>query len=211
MEHISGEHVSGKYFWGTPNTSITFCEDKYIIVPWIAEYYNTLSCVAFILAGLPFIRGQMKDVAWMTILVGIGSMALHGTLQQYGQWMDEMAMISLNYMAARHFYKRLPLYFLPPILVMYYKNSDYFISFFSIFTLMQYFVWKEIMERKHRINSFYIYAYHIFFILGFGCWVCDYFICDYVQSYQMHAWWHIFSALTIFSCMLGFHDHQHVQ
>ena len=39
-------------FWGDKDTSISFCEQKYDQVFWIAEYYNTLSSFSYIIACL---------------------------------------------------------------------------------------------------------------------------------------------------------------
>ena len=200
-----------EYYWGVPNTSIDFCEEKYIINPYIAEYYNVISSLSFILVGLPFIRSKMSNIAWVTILIGIGSMLLHGTLQQYGQWVDEMAMISLNFFAFKPFYSDFSILYLFIIIAMYYKNCDHYISFLGIFSIMHYFVWKEITERKYKINRLYYHAYHIFFIIGFMCWLSDQFLCNYIKPYQLHACWHVCSALSILFCMLGFNIHQHVQ
>ena len=36
-------------FWGDKDTSISFCEQKYDQVFWIAEYYNTLSSFSYII------------------------------------------------------------------------------------------------------------------------------------------------------------------
>ena len=190
--------ISGTFFWGEPSASVFFCEDKYVVVPWIAEFYNTISCLSFILAGLPFIRTNVKDVAWMSILVGLGSMVLHTTLQQYGQCMDEISMILLIFFAAKHYNKNLQTVFLVPIIAIYYKNCEYFISFFVIFTAMLYNLWSEIKARKHRMQKRYFYAFPVLFILGFTCWLADMFLCDYVQPYQLHAWWHINIGLLIY-------------
>ena len=209
MEEQLGE--TRGFFWGEPTASISFCEDKYTVVPWIAEYYNTISCLAFILVGLPFIKSRIRNLAWISIIMGVGSMLLHSTLQQYGQHMDEMSMIALNFYTMKHFYNEISHVYLIPILTIYYKNSHHFLSFFSIFSTLQYLVWREIVKRKHKISKVYYYCYHVSFIVGFTFWLGDHFLCEYVQPHQLHAWWHVFASLTILSGMLAFSQHQHVQ
>ena len=40
-----------KYYWGTPDTTVQFCEKKYDKIYWIAEYDNTYSALPYILLG----------------------------------------------------------------------------------------------------------------------------------------------------------------
>ena len=44
-----------QYYWGKPDTSVSFCEKKYDTLFWIAEYYNTISAVPYIFIGMAFI------------------------------------------------------------------------------------------------------------------------------------------------------------
>ena len=37
--------------WGPADASIHFCEDKYTHLFWIAEYYNTISSLSYIIVG----------------------------------------------------------------------------------------------------------------------------------------------------------------
>jgi hypothetical protein len=30
-------------FWGVPTASINWCEQNYAVIPWVAEFWNTLS------------------------------------------------------------------------------------------------------------------------------------------------------------------------
>ena len=92
------------YFWGLPDASIHFCEDKYNHVYWIAEYYNTLSAFFYIVVGLMFIRTKISLLAKSIICIGVGSLLLHGTLRYYGQWVDEMGMLTMTFLGIQ--YKR---------------------------------------------------------------------------------------------------------
>ena len=69
-------------FWGHEDISIHFCEDKYTHMFWIAEYYNTIRCVFYILSGMMLWKLQReKTIGISLICVGLGSMVLHGTLR----------------------------------------------------------------------------------------------------------------------------------
>ena len=49
-------------YWGEKDTSIDFCEAKYDKSVWIAEYYNTMSAISYIIVGfLFFVSGIPKE------------------------------------------------------------------------------------------------------------------------------------------------------
>lgn len=88
-------------FWGLPTSTVDWCESNYVHTRYVAEIFNTLSSLPMLLVGL---RGLWLSyhygfeprvyLCWAGIgCVGIGSMLFHGTLQFYGQAMDELPMI----------------------------------------------------------------------------------------------------------------------
>ena len=89
------------FYWGEEDTSIHFCEDKYKNVYWVAEYYNTVSSLFYVLAGIFLLNSEIKRLGWGLIGVGVGSCILHATLRYYGQWVDEIAMIVLCFLTAK--------------------------------------------------------------------------------------------------------------
>ena len=50
-------------FWGTPDVSVSFCEDKYVVSNYIAEYYNTMSALSYVIVGLIFSRTRLKRLS----------------------------------------------------------------------------------------------------------------------------------------------------
>lgn len=46
-----------------------------------------------------------------------------------------------------------------------------------------------------RLRRLYEYA-AVFFVLGFGVWLVDQRECSSVQAWQLHAWWHVLTALS---------------
>ena len=84
-------------FWGTPDVSVSFCEDKYVVSNYIAEYYNTMSALSYVIVGLFFYNTRLKNLSKIIILLGLGTALLHGTLRFYGQWLDELSMLYLSY------------------------------------------------------------------------------------------------------------------
>ena len=84
-------------FWGTPDVSVSFCEDKYVVSNYIAEYYNTMSALSYVIVGLFFYKTRLKNLSKIIILLGLGTALLHGTLRFYGQWLDEVSMLILSF------------------------------------------------------------------------------------------------------------------
>ena len=86
--------------WGIPTASIDWCEQNYAVTPWVAEFWNTLSSLAMVAAGLlglltrRFGRG-VRLAFGLLVLVGLGSIAFHGTLRFELQMLDELPMLYL--------------------------------------------------------------------------------------------------------------------
>ena len=84
-------------YWGVSDASVSFCEDKYIKSDYIAEYYNTLSALSYIIIGCIYLNTKLKEIGCATVMLGIGTGILHGTLRYYGQWLDEISMLILSF------------------------------------------------------------------------------------------------------------------
>ena len=89
------------YYWGQPDTTVSFCEEKYTKNAWIAEYYNTISAMSYILFGAFFLATKIKHIGISMIILGLSTMTMHGTLRYYGQWLDECSMLFISYSGIR--------------------------------------------------------------------------------------------------------------
>lgn len=95
--------------WGTPTSTIDWCEENYHVTPLIAEFWNTISNVIFIvpsllMLGIGTIEGHEERFQWChfsVFTVGFGSWCFHMTLLYSMQLLDELPMI---YGAAFHLY-----------------------------------------------------------------------------------------------------------
>src|ERR1700723_3106631 len=74
-------------FWGPPTSSVDWCEANYQVTPYVAEFWNTLSSLAMVVAGvLGLLLNRTKLPArylaafGLLALVGLGSIAFHATL-----------------------------------------------------------------------------------------------------------------------------------
>ena len=192
-------------YWGNPDVSVKFCEDKYKVSNYVAEYYNTLSAISYIIVGIFLCKTNLKEIAISTILLGIGTGILHCTLRYYGQWLDEISMLTLSFFLIKRLRKcELNKETNPLILFIlfftYFVFTNYFIVFLSIFSALQVYIYKlsksaKIFKNrwKRRLINLYIFI----FIISSICWVMDQTLCKFVKSYNLHAIWHIGTSLSL--------------
>ena len=193
------------YYWGPEDTSVHFCEDKYIHNHRIAEYYNTISSLYYIVIGLIFLNTRLSHLGKSLIAVGIGAFLLHMTLRYYAQMFDESAMLVISFDTIRHIKKnKISRWYLFPLLLLYVILHNYFIYFFVTFALFQIYmahIGLQITPRR-SYQKIFIIGYIVLFSAATVCWLSDQFLCEYVKDYQMHAWWHLLTALAIASGFL---------
>ena len=92
--------LEARGLWGTPTSSIDWCERNYEVTYLIAEFWNTISNLAFILPPLVaahLLRDKVDGVYRTSLLymafTGLGSFAFHGTLLYSMQLWDELSMV----------------------------------------------------------------------------------------------------------------------
>lgn len=89
-------------FWGPPTAHINFCEEDYILTPFVAEAVNTLTNITYIVYsahGLHNLR-LARRLTWTSALpliglmaVGMCSAAYHTTMREIPQLADDLSMI----------------------------------------------------------------------------------------------------------------------
>ena len=98
---VFDEHGGVGGWWGPVTSSIDWCEHNYVVSPYIAEFFNTMSNVGMVLLGLLTMYLHLRDgselryvLAGFTLFfIGVGSTAFHGTLTHVGQQGDETPMV----------------------------------------------------------------------------------------------------------------------
>ena len=198
-------------FWGTPDVSVSFCENKYNVSNYIAEYYNTMSALSYVIVGLLFYNTKLKKLSKIIILLGIGTALLHSTLRFYGQWIDELSMLILSFYIIKEirqmrFGITTSEWYLLLLIFPYFLFERYFSYFFVVFSSLQ--IYTYTISRKNydectRQVYYLIKAYLIVLILSSICWLGDQLFCDYVQDYQLHAVWHVGTSLALFFGLLA--------
>lgn len=185
-------------YWGTSDTSITFCEDKYTHLFWVSEFYNTISSLLYIYIGLLFFNKKMAKLSLSCISVGIGSIVLHMTSRKYGQLLDESAMLIGSFYILSDFVN-INQIFIIPIIFSYYYFNEYFIYFFMIFGLSQIYIAFILFNKLYNTEYFrYYLKYVFFFLVATICWFLDQTLCSSMKLFQLHAFWHIFTALSLY-------------
>lgn len=192
-------------YWGNPDVSVYFCEDKYKVSDYVAEYYNTLSAISYILVGLLLYNTKLKEIALSTIMLGVGTGILHCTLRYYGQWLDELSMLTLSFFLIKRlrkyeFKKKTSTLFLFIIVFAYFVFINYFFMFFIIFSGLQVYIYNLSRTAKLFKNKWkrrLIKLYSFIFIISSICWLLDQLMCNYVKNYNLHAIWHIGTSLSL--------------
>ena len=191
-------------YWGEADSTISFCEDKYVESEYIAEYYNTLSATSYVVVGIIYLKTPLKDIGCITILLGLGTGLLHGTLRCYGQWLDELSMLSLSFSIINRIKEinktrkisKLYLYFL---IIFYFVFRNEHVVFLIVFTFMQIYKYSiiNISKKTTYKTKIVVSLYSNIFLFSTVCWICDQLFCNYVKGLYLHAVWHIGTALSL--------------
>ena len=195
--------------WGARDTTISFCEDSYAKSPYIAEFWNTWSNLAYIAVGPRHIlTGSEHACGWWLVLVGTGSACFHATARYPAQLLDELPMIGfithallslapIDPWMARHNSRLYVCALAAMTLVAYMWLNDhevFVIGFTTLVLLMQ--------ERLMRSNALTIGRH--FVLQGVGLIVVARFFWELEQRFcarwPVLAWghvaWHVLSALA---------------
>jgi len=87
-------------FWGAPTSTVDWCEANYAQSQYICEFFNTVSSLSMLLAGLLglWLHRRLLETRFLlgfasVELVGLGSVAFHATLRFELQMADELPML----------------------------------------------------------------------------------------------------------------------
>lgn len=88
-------------YWGNTTAIIDWCEENYVVSPYIAEWSNTLTNIMFIIVATYFTycsyRNRLEKrfilIGLCFALVGFGSWLFHMTLKYHFQLLDELPMV----------------------------------------------------------------------------------------------------------------------
>jgi dihydroceramidase len=193
-------------YWGLQDSSITFCEKDYIQSPYIAEYYNTISGLAYSLVGLWFYNSTLsKETVYSLIVLGLSTSLFHGTMRYYGQMSDEVSMLILSFYLIKEVHEELPVQALGSLISIYFMANDMFPIFFLMFMSLQCYLYlltdvivKETSKWRGDSVAKLVRKKNYMALFGGTCWVIDMTFCDYIEITYLHALWHIFTAFALY-------------
>lgn len=188
-------------------SSMNFCEVDYVVSPYIAEYYNTLSSIPMILLGYygfyyyKKLHNNQNNYRFIILMaIGYGSTVFHATMTRFSQLLDEIPMIWLNSVLL---YEMVPsyLWFVASLFITYYyilyHSYEIFILYFAATGMFVFFI-PIFNMRKNPFATKLLYLSLGLFIFGFTKWLVDNIFCQHIQDYYLHAWWHIWSGFSVY-------------
>eukprot|EP00003_Mantamonas_plastica_P028040 TRINITY_DN6205_c1_g1_i2.p1 TRINITY_DN6205_c1_g1~~TRINITY_DN6205_c1_g1_i2.p1 ORF type:complete len:309 (+),score=74.94 TRINITY_DN6205_c1_g1_i2:36-929(+) len=220
-------------FWGF-TASVNWCEPDYHVSPYVAEFWNTVSSAVMALVGLMGIINGIKAgipgrFIWGYLalnVVGLGSMAFHGTLLFEGQAADELSMmigmlmflfcildkkvvarariISTGALATLLISAAIILSLLwfnsweKPIL---FQASFVAIEFSQSYLLSRWYKFKKKDGTYPETRKVFL-ASQTAEVVGAVCWVIDHILCGATSYIQWHAIWHCCMAIWAYNRIL---------
>jgi dihydroceramidase len=212
-------------FNSKPST-VDWCEKNHIVLPFIAEFWNSMSSLCLMYAGY---RGYLatKDlngsvIYLIFVAVGLGSVLFHSVLSVETQMLDEIPMIFLLAQLILNIGQHANVYTIGMVYTyaifaskrMYNAAMNdmflnlrmeriqfYLFQFSVIFISLGLFLSVTMMKKNNIERELYAKGCSIF-LVGWGCWLCDYFFCENIQWMNLHAWWHLFSAISVYQLSL---------
>ncbi|KAL7251177.1 hypothetical protein ACSBR1_013080 [Camellia fascicularis] len=202
-------------FWGPVTSTTDWCEQNYVYSSYIAEFFNTISNIPGIILALFGLVNALRQrfekrftvLHISNMILDIGSMLFHVTLQKVQQQGDETPMvwelllyIYILYSPDWHYRSTMP---------------TFVFIYGAVFALVHSLVHFEIGFKVHyvvlcllcipRMYKYYIHTqdrsakrlaklYLITLLLGSICWLCDSLLCEEISRWyfnpQGHALWH---------------------
>ncbi|KAI7886283.1 alkaline phytoceramidase family protein [Lichtheimia hyalospora FSU 10163] len=212
-------------YWGPITSSVDWCEENYTHSYYVAEYWNSVSSLAMVLLGALGVALHHRSLGWrlsvsylLIVVVGIGSILFHATLQFENQMWDEVPMVwtacYLFWLLLNENGYRGAVY---PVAISIYCAFATYVTSQSSGTMQFYMfqssfgcvmwscLWfvskmyravqdKEITQLFHRGAQF--------LVLALAVWLFDKNMCHVYQDYnlfnpQLHAWWHVLMSSSL--------------
>lgn len=210
-------------FWGPVQANHAFCEPHYAVSPYIAEFYNSLSSLIYIVCALSvkFPNDPLVHTAkWWLCAVGVGSMLFHGTMRYVFQLTDEVPMVAflatllIAKLSTPHSCLEKGKMKMANALVMLYSISlmasyivldqyEVFIHGFTIMVLVDTVVTLTLLDWKNSIQVRAYVVSLISIVLGRVAWELEHFLCArYPQVWPLHVVWHFLSCLSAYAAMV---------
>lgn len=204
-------------------STVDWCEENYKVIPFIAEFWNTITGLFLCMSSFLFYKNNKKLTGKLNsylfqanntlFIVGIGTMFFHGTLLYIFQLFDEIPMLlmTFDYMYilltitknnyVHFYYTKYVLCFI--IIVSYWIHPTLqIITFFTFFTTNVCFIilLLDKIPSKYKNSNTITKSYYLL-VTGISVlliWVIDSLFCKYVQHFYLHSIWHIITSILIY-------------
>jgi dihydroceramidase len=208
-------------YWGASTSFINWCEKDYEYSFYIAEFFNTITNLAYIVIGARFIMQYFHtsrnpninviSAAVCIILTGIFSGVFHATLLLEWQKADEIfengILIFLLYESFHLSFKYAMLHFIIVAYGILFITSFLFCELhlitIVIFTIVRF----TKLSTSNPTLAAYVRQCSILTLLGAISWLVDRTACEYTRindiSLQLHSFWHVFTALALDKAFLA--------
>ncbi|XP_043699136.1 alkaline ceramidase-like [Telopea speciosissima] len=208
-------------FWGPVTSTTEWCEKNYVYSSYFAEFFNTISNVpTIILAFIGLINSlrqrfekRFSVLHISNMILAIGSMLFHATLQHVQQQSDETPMvwemllnIYILYSPDWHYRSTMPtfLFLYGAVFAIAHSQLRFVIGFKVHYVILcliciprmyKYYIYIEDMAAKQLAK-----LYVVTLILASICWLCDRLFCKEISRWyfnpQGHALWHVFMGFN---------------
>lgn len=232
-------------WWGPPTSTIDWCEENYIVTTYVAEFFNSASSFLIFFAGLlPLMHSHLWHlieprfaVAFASVcVVGLGSVAFHGTLQFRHQMWDEVPMLwtvnILLYVLIEHHTKKPRFGMALPVGFSLYagfatyatSQNDGNVQWFSFHTLfaacefpalfLVYRFFRGLEPNEVELRTMLMRGFTAY-IVAIVLWLTDLNFCHVLRQFpaydywNLHSFgWHLFTSCGLYSMMLGIWYHR---
>ena len=194
------------------SSTIDWCEPNYVYAKGIAEFWNALSNILFLILGYYGIKycviNKLKSFYYLLFTtyfcIGIFSGYYHSTLSHFGQIMDELCIYFLIILIINKYFNFNIVYYLviTPVLLLYPQYNPlllYFIGFGIIYILI------KMYSKLNKIQKVILHYTTVLFVSGACFWIFDY-VCMFRNKIHTHFVFHILISVTGFTCIIFFED-----
>mmetsp|Transcript_24993 Transcript_24993/g.78268 ORF Transcript_24993/g.78268 Transcript_24993/m.78268 type:complete len:246 (-) Transcript_24993:84-821(-) len=201
-------------FWAPHTAPIDWCEENYAVSPFIAEFHNAWTNLAYIAVGLwvllrprgggPFVAAA----AISTILTGATSLGFHVTLSWIWQKLDESfenaILVYIWYDTVEESsgpgrrFRSATLHALGAAAIILLDPPFLFaeLHLVTVILLSLHKFWRLCGARPELRP--YVYRAAAATVLGFACWLADRTGCTHLHgALELHAAWHIATAAAL--------------
>ncbi|XP_059651359.1 alkaline ceramidase-like isoform X1 [Cornus florida] len=210
-------------FWGPVTSTTEWCEQNYAHSSYIAEFFNTLSnipCILLALIGLINALRQRFEKRFSVLhisnmILAIGSMLYHGTLQRLQQQGDETPMvwemllyIYILYSPDWHYRSTMPtfLFLYGAVFAIVHSQVRFTIGFKLHYVVLCFLciprMYKYYIHTEDRSAKQLAKLYLVTLLLGSLCWLFDRLFCKDISHWffnpQGHALWHVFMGFNAY-------------